>query len=134
LTDFFIATILQMIVQPQATTTEPPAPKGGPGGKSRVCYVKRLTLSDACTSKQIKLPRAAAETFLRTMQDRESISLNLQDEENRLWNFTCTRYNVQYALSKIGPFAMAHNVQPDDHLIFFTDEKGTLVRYLSHFT
>jgi len=99
--------------------------------KSRVCYVKRLTLSDACTSKQIKLPRAAAETFLRMMQDRESISLNLQDEENRVWNFTCTRYNVQYALSKIGPFAIAHNVQPDDHLIFYTDDKGTLVRSLA---
>ena len=30
-------------------------PRAGP----RVMYVKRLTLSDACTSKQIKLPRSA---------------------------------------------------------------------------
>lgn len=35
---------------------------------------------------------------------------------------------MQYALSKIGPFAAAHGVQPDDYLIFFTDDVGKLVR------
>ncbi|GAX74863.1 hypothetical protein CEUSTIGMA_g2309.t1 [Chlamydomonas eustigma] len=86
----------------------------------QVMYVKRLTLSDACTSKQIKLPRSAAETFMRPMSDRETTVQDFLDEDDRPWSFAVTRYNCQYALSKIGLFAQAHAMAPNDYLVFYT--------------
>jgi hypothetical protein len=66
---------------------------------ARVAHVKRLTLSDACTSKQIKLPRAAVRAKIKS---KLLMSIGPHSNVNppaTTWTWDCLLYTCWLTLS-----------------------------------
>ena len=95
---------------------------------AHVYYVKQLSPSDAACSKQIKLPKTEARKFVGDLRHKQSTIVTFIDPLGEAWEFLCTCYGCQYALSRVGTFCTAFRLKAGQYMLFYADAGGRLVR------
>jgi hypothetical protein len=94
---------------------------------AHVYYVKQLSPSDAACSKQIKLPKTEARKFVGDLRHKQSTVVTFVDPLGEAWEFLCTCYGCQYALSRVGNFCNAFRLKAGQFMLFYADARGRLV-------
>ncbi|WIA20186.1 hypothetical protein OEZ85_006034 [Tetradesmus obliquus] len=91
-----------------------------------VYYIKQLSPSDAASSKQIKLPKTEARRFCGDLRHKQRSMVTVLDHRQVSWEFLCTCYGCQYALSRVAVFCNSYQLRAGQYLLFYKDNMQRL--------
>ncbi|WIA40466.1 hypothetical protein OEZ86_013822 [Tetradesmus obliquus] len=91
-----------------------------------VYYIKQLSPSDAASSKQIKLPKTEARRFCGDLRHKQRSMVTVLDHRQVSWEFLCTCYGCQYALSRVAVFCNSYQLRAGQYLLFYRDKMQRL--------